>query len=150
VSQAPEGSPADGTLAQRIEWLIANRWPPDAPPPTSNTAAAGAISAATGEELSHTALWKLRTGRSANPTLKTITALAAFFGVPPAYLTAGPEADDIAGQLALLIQLRDLGITGAALQALADMPEESRRAVLEIIAAQDSPGGRGKDDSRGQ
>jgi hypothetical protein len=138
VSQVPEGSPA-GTLAERIEWLIASMWPKDAPPPRTNAEAARAISAATGTELSHTGLWKLRTGRTDNPTLKTITALAAFFRVPPAYLTGGPDADEIAGQLTLLVRLRELGISGTALRALAELPEESRRAVLAIIAAQGDP-----------
>jgi len=87
-------------------------------PRNLNHVAAGAISAATGEELSHTALWKLRTGRSANPTLKTITALAAFFRVPPSYFTDGPDAEDTADQVAMFTMLRDAGISGTGLRAL--------------------------------
>ena len=50
-------------------------------------------------------LWLLRTGRKTNPTLAHLTALAAHFGVPPAYffedaLTEG-VADDPAGRTAL-------------------------------------------------
>jgi transcriptional regulator with XRE-family HTH domain len=141
VTQAPEGSPAGGTLAERVEWLIARMWPAGAPPPSTNASAAAAISAATGTDLSHTALWKLRTGRSDNPTLKTITALAAFFRVPPSYFTDGPDAEAVADQVALLALLRDAGVTGTALRALAEMPAETRRTILDMMGDASASGG---------
>ena len=75
-------SPRRQPLAEKIEWLIQHMWPADAPAPKTNADAAEAISAATGEELSSTSVWKLRTGRGSNPTFKTLMAFASFFNVP--------------------------------------------------------------------
>jgi hypothetical protein len=47
---------------------------------------------------------------SPNPTLKTITALAASFAVPLSYFTDGPDV----GPAAPLTLLCDAGITGTA------------------------------------
>jgi transcriptional regulator with XRE-family HTH domain len=102
------------------------------PPPEGSPA--GAISAATGTDLSHTALWSLRTGRVGNPTLKTIHALAKFFHVPPSYFTDDPESEAVAEQIALLTLLRDAGITGTALRALSGLDPDTRRAVTEMLA----------------
>jgi hypothetical protein len=74
--EGPDDMPGP-TLGEKIEWLIRHRWPADASPSDTNAEVAAAILAATGEELSSTGIWKLRTGRGDNPTLKTLTALAA-------------------------------------------------------------------------
>src|SRR5690606_41847187 len=70
------------SLAEKVEWLIRNLWPADAGPPRNNVETAAAIARATGEDISSTTVWKLRTGRQENPQLRTLTALASFFGVP--------------------------------------------------------------------
>jgi transcriptional regulator with XRE-family HTH domain len=134
VSYAPVESPAGRPLAERVEWLIAHRWPTDALPPATNAAAAKAITAATGTDLSHTALWKLRTGRADNPTLKTVTALARFFRVPPSYFTDDPDSEAVADQVALLTLLGAAGISGSGLRALLALEPESRRVIAEMIA----------------
>jgi ESX-1-secreted protein regulator len=66
-----------------------------------------AILAATGEELSSTGIWKLRTGRGDNPTLKTLTALATL--------------------------LREGGVSRASLRTFADLPAPGRQMVEETI-----------------
>ncbi|HEX6524730.1 MAG TPA: hypothetical protein VF070_32700 [Streptosporangiaceae bacterium] len=128
-----QSQPAERTLGEKIEWLIKHRWPPDAPPPRTNADVADAITAATGEELSSTAVWKLRTGRGDNPTLKTMTALARFFGVPVGYFGEGEAAELIGDELALLTLLRDEGVSRTALRSLADLSSHGRTAVAEII-----------------
>jgi len=126
--------PALGSLGERIEWLIANRWPADVQVPQTNNGIGTAITEATGEKISGANIWNLRTGRTANPTLKTLTALSRFFKVPIGYFSEDPdEAESIGGQLALQALLQDAGITGTALRSLADMSPESRQMIAEMI-----------------
>ncbi len=125
--------PAERTLGEKIEWLVKHRWPADAPPPKTNADIADAITAATGEELSSTGVWKLRTGRGDNPTLKTLTALARFFGVPVGYFGEEEAAESIGDELALLELLRDESIGRATLRSLTSLSGPGRRAVAEII-----------------
>jgi transcriptional regulator with XRE-family HTH domain len=120
-------------LAEKVEWLIQHMWPADAQPPRTNADVAEAITAATGEELSSTGVWKLRTGRGDNPTLKTLTALARFFKVPVGYFGEGEEAESIADNAVLAAMLREKGITRAALRSLGELSSESRQMITEMI-----------------
>lgn len=43
------------------------------------------IEKVTGEQVSHTTIWKLRNGQATNPQLRVIEALARTFGVPPSF-----------------------------------------------------------------
>jgi ESX-1-secreted protein regulator len=139
---------AERTLGEKVEWLIRHRWPADAPPPRTNADVAEAITAATGEELSSTGVWKIRTGRGDNPTLKTLTAMARFFGVPVGYFGDEEQAESIGDELAVLELLRDQGFGRAALRSLTGLSAHGRKAVAEIIEtisrmeqAQDRAGG---------
>jgi transcriptional regulator with XRE-family HTH domain len=124
---------AERSLGEKIEWLIEQRWPADAPQPRTNADIAAAITAATGEELSSTGIWKLRTGRGDNPTLKTMTAMARFFGVPVGYFGEGEAAESIGDEIALLALLRGKDISRESLRALAGLSGPGRQAVAEII-----------------
>ena len=125
---------AGRTLAERIEWLVQNMWPADPPPPRTNTDVAEAITAVTGEEISSTGFWKLRTGRGANPTLKTLTSFTQFFKVPIGFFGDDPEqAEEIGDNLALLILLRDKGVTRKQLRSFAGLSSKSRRMILDLI-----------------
>ncbi|TNY37562.1 XRE family transcriptional regulator [Thermomonospora catenispora] len=131
-----KGPGPSATLADKIEWLIQNMWPPDAPPPKNNIAVAAAISAVTGEEISSTTVWKLRTGRQDNPQLRTLTALAAFFDVPLGYFGPAPEARSIDADLtfqALRHKLDDGTIRPEVLRAFTDLPADIRWLVDELI-----------------
>jgi len=125
---------AGQTLAARIEWLIQHMWPKDAPPPKTNLDAAAAITAATGEELSSTGIWKLRTGRGANPTLRTLNSLALFFKVPIGYFGEEHElAEASSDELAIMVLLREKGISGADLRSLVSLSSDSRELIVDII-----------------
>ncbi|WP_433332938.1 hypothetical protein [Spirillospora sp. CA-294931] len=130
--------PPSATLAQKVEWLIQNMWPADAPAPTNNKEAAAAIAGATGEEISSTTVWKLRTGRQDNPQLKTLSALATFFDVPLGYFGLSGEATSIDDDLtlkALSREIEDGTIRPSVLRALVDLSPESRWLVEEMLLA---------------
>jgi transcriptional regulator with XRE-family HTH domain len=121
------------SLAEKTEWLIQNMWPPDVPEAKTNAEIADAIRKATGEDLSYTAIWKLRTGRGDNPTLRTLTALATFFKVPISYFGEGEEAESVGDQVALLALLRESGVSRTALRSLVELSGESRQMITEMI-----------------
>jgi transcriptional regulator with XRE-family HTH domain len=121
------------SLAAKIEWLIQNRWPADSRPPKNNVEAASAISEATGEELSSTTIWKLRTGRSDNPQLKTLKALARFFGVPIGYFGDDDEAEVTADQVAASSLIGESGLNREALRALVELSDGGRQLVADFI-----------------
>ena len=125
---------AGRTLAERIEWLVQNMWPADKPLPRTNSEIAVAITEATGEEISSTGFWKLRTGRGDNPTLKTLTSLAQFFKVPLGFFGDDPEeAEAIGDQMAMLVLLRDKGVTRRQLRSFAGLSSKSRQMILDMI-----------------
>jgi transcriptional regulator with XRE-family HTH domain len=134
---ATELSPS-ASLADKVEWLIQNMWPDGVATPRNNVEAASAITDSTGEEISSTTVWKLRTGRQDNPQLRTLTALATFFGVPIGYFGFSAEAQPIDDDLtikALLRELRAGTISRDVLRAFVDLSPEARWAVDEMILA---------------
>ncbi|MFD0541345.1 hypothetical protein ACFQY7_53535 [Actinomadura luteofluorescens] len=134
VDEVPPGA----SLAEKVEWLIQNLWPLDADPPRNNVETAAAIAHATGEDISSTTVWKLRTGRQENPQLKTLTALATFFGVPIGYFGFAGESGPIGEDLTLKALRRDVEqgiIRPEVLRALVDLSPEARWVVDEMILA---------------
>ncbi|MEO3827248.1 helix-turn-helix transcriptional regulator [Actinomadura sp. B10D3] len=133
-----EEVPPGASLAEKVEWLIRNLWPAEAQPPRNNVETAAAIARATGEDISSTTVWKLRTGRQENPQLKTLTALATFFGVPIGYFGFSSESDPIGDDLTLKALRRDVEhgiIRPEVLRALVDLSPEARWVVDEMILA---------------
>ncbi|MGI5168009.1 hypothetical protein ACQEU3_27045 [Spirillospora sp. CA-253888] len=137
-SGAVQGISPAATLADKVEWLISNMWPDGAPPARNNVETAAAIAEATGEDISSTTVWKLRTGRQDNPQLKTLTALATFFGVPIGYFgfpgEAGPIDDDLTFK-ALRREVEAGALRTEVLRALVDLSPGARRLVDEMILA---------------
>jgi transcriptional regulator with XRE-family HTH domain len=136
--------PPRGLLAQRLDQLFRTVHPKDRGPYTP-AEVADAINTAAGERVvSATYLWLLRTGERNNPTLRHLTAIAKFFGVPPVYFLPDTEADQAAlpGEvLAALtddkvrnLTLRAAGLSDRSLQAIADMVD-SARAVEGLPSA---------------
>lgn len=133
--QGGSAEAADRSLADKVEWLIQHMWPAGVSVPKSNADVAEAITDATGEEISHSTVWKLRTGRQPNPTLRTLRAFAAFFRVPIGYFGDDEQAHSIEDQLMTLVLLRDTGVDRAALRAFVDLSEDGRRMIAEMIAS---------------
>ncbi|TDD91844.1 helix-turn-helix transcriptional regulator [Actinomadura rubrisoli] len=123
------------SLADKINWLICHMWPADGAQQPSDAEVAAAVQGATNEVISRSTVWKLRTGRQPNPTLRTLNAFATFFKVPIGYFGDGEEAERIEGQLSLLALMRDGGIGNATLRALADLSPEGRQMITEIITS---------------
>lgn len=87
-----------------------------------------------GATISATYLWQLHKGERDNPTKKHLEAIAAFFGVPPAYFFDDELADRVEAELADLAALRDAGVRSLA-QRAAGLPPQGREAVRQMIEA---------------
>ncbi|MBO2463095.1 helix-turn-helix domain-containing protein [Actinomadura violacea] len=136
MSNETEEVAPGATLADKVEWLIRNLWPSDDHPPRNNVETAAAIASATGEDISSTTVWKLRTGRQENPQLKTLRALATFFGVPIGYFGRPSETAPIDEDITLKALRRDVEhgiIRPEVLRALVDLSPEARWVVDEMI-----------------
>jgi transcriptional regulator with XRE-family HTH domain len=132
------GNPGDlppQTLADKVNWLI-DRAHPAGRGPYSNAEVAALIEKVTGEQYSHTTIWKLRNGQATNPQMRLIEALARTFGVPAAFFF-GDYDDEQAGllreQVELLALVRDAGVTSAQLRALLELSPGARQAVADLI-----------------
>jgi ESX-1-secreted protein regulator len=129
------GEPRPRTLAGKVNWLI-ERAHPAGRGPYSNMEVSALIAKVTGEEFSHTTIWKLRNGQAANPQMRLLQALAATFGVPPAFFFDGYDEDQSAqlmDQVELLTLMRDSGVTSTQLRALAALTPAARQAVVDLI-----------------
>lgn len=119
-------------LAEKIDLLFKTVYPADRGPYSLQEVADG-IERITGEKVSHNTLWKLRTGKSDNPTKRVLEGLAAFFGVNPAYFFQENLSEDIRNQIELLAMLRDTGIRGAQLRTFFELSAEGQEMVAEMI-----------------
>ena len=119
------------TLAQKLDHLFRTVHPGTRGEYSFEEVAA-AIRGRGGPTISATYLWQLRKGLRDNPTKKHLEALAAFFGVPPAYFFDDDAARRIEAELALLATLRDTSIRQIALRAVGLSPE-SLSALTEMI-----------------
>jgi transcriptional regulator with XRE-family HTH domain len=129
----PEGSLR--TLADKVNWLIDNAHPAGRGP-YSNTEVTQLIEKATGEEFSHTTIWKLRNGQAANPQMRLIEALAKTFGVPPAFFFSDfddQQASLLREQVELLALIRDSSVTAAQLRSLLELSPEALQAVADLV-----------------
>jgi transcriptional regulator with XRE-family HTH domain len=125
------------TLAERVSWLVERVHPPGRGP-YSNYEIAALIGKVTGEKVSHNAIWKLRNGQAANPTMRLVNALAQVFGVPPGYFYG--EQPIPGEQAEVLTLIRDSGITASQLRAFAGLTPEGRQAIADLIAQASHPG----------
>ncbi|RKN56424.1 hypothetical protein D7231_34725, partial [Streptomyces klenkii] len=114
------------TLAQKLKWLRDLKAPKGEPPP-SYEVTARQISAATGVSISGPYFWELATGRTTNPKLHHLQALAKYFSVPVGYL-ADDQADfhQLESELELLHTLKRGGVRDITIQGtqdtVADLP----------------------------
>jgi transcriptional regulator with XRE-family HTH domain len=123
------------TLADKVEWLVSHAHPVGRGP-YSNAEITALIEKATGEQFSHTTIWKLRNGQAANPQMRLIEALARTFGVPPAFFFDDfdtRQARLLREQVELLALIRDTGITSAQLRTLLGLSPAALQAVTDLI-----------------
>ena len=120
-------------LAEKIDLLFKTVHPADRGPYSLQEAADG-IERLTGEKVSHNTLWKLRTGKSDNPTKRVLEGLAKFFGVSPAYFFQENVSEEIRHQIELLSILRDTGVRGAQLRTFFELSPEGQEMVAELIS----------------
>ena len=123
------------TLAEKVNWLI-DRAHPAGRGPYSNAEIVALIQKVTGEEFSHTTIWKLRNGQSTNPQMRLIEALAHTFGVPPGYFFGDfdeRQTDQLIEQAELLAIIRDAGITNIQLRMFGSLSDEGRQVIVELI-----------------
>lgn len=123
----------DRTLGEKIDWLFEHAWPAGTEAARNHIDAALAIEEATGEEISSTTVWKLRTGRAENPQLRTLTALATFFGVPIGYFGSDNDSAAAADELSLRVLLADPRVGAGTLRAFVALPAETRELIAECI-----------------
>ncbi|WP_053170419.1 hypothetical protein [Streptomyces sp. SBT349] len=114
------------TLAEKLKWLRDMKVPKGEPPP-SYEVTARQITKATDVSISGPYFWELTTGRTTNPKLHHLRALAKYFSVPVGYL-ADEQADSrqLEAELELLHALerddvRDLNRPGTN-DANGDLP----------------------------
>lgn len=130
---------ADGgvkrTFAEKLDHLLLTVHPKGRKPYSMDEVAA-AIAAKGYEHVSAGYIWALRRGERDNPTIKTVEALADFFGVPPGYFLDNDEelVQRVDSQLGLLTKMRDAGIENLAMRA-AELSPDSREAVARLIDA---------------
>ncbi|UWM49690.1 hypothetical protein N0X72_12070 [Streptomyces carpaticus] len=112
------------TLAEKIQWLRELKTPRGEQPP-SYDATARQISQTTGVSISGPYFWELATGRTTNPKLHHLQALARFFTVPIAYLS-DVEADftQLETELELLRALKQRGVRTIKVQGARQEPAD--------------------------
>ena len=109
------GEPGLRTLAEKVRWLIDTAHPAGRGP-YSISEVCFLIHKATGEEVSHTTIWKLANGQSKNPSKRLIELLARTFGVPPAFFFDDFDEHQLGlmrEQVELLTLARDAKITSS-------------------------------------
>ena len=138
--EATEGTaaePALRTLADKVNWLI-DRARPAGREPCTNAEVAALMERATGVQVSHTTVWKLRNGQAANPQMKLIAALARTFGVHPGFFFDDFDENQ-AGlpreQAELLALVRDARVSSTQLRVFLELSLEARQAIIDLIAA---------------
>ncbi|GAA4947760.1 hypothetical protein GCM10023205_04670 [Yinghuangia aomiensis] len=129
---AGSGRSGDGrTLSEKLAHLFGTVHPASRGP-YSNAEVAREIRAAADDDagLSASAIAQLRSGAKTNPTMKTIEALASFFGVPPAYFFDDAVARQTDAEIAEITAMRD--VQSVAMRA-SGLSEGSLKMVLAVI-----------------
>ncbi len=113
-------------FAEKVNQVFETVHPPGRSPYTNREVARWLEKNSTNGEptLSENYIGLLRSGKSRNPTIQTVEALARFFGIPPAYfLESGSTASAIHEELQLIASLRDAKVHGIAARAATLDPE---------------------------
>jgi transcriptional regulator with XRE-family HTH domain len=109
------------TFAARLNRLFDTVYPPGRGPHTS--AEVIAALKAEGVTMSAPYLSQLRSGNRTNPSSTTMTALANFFRIKPAYFTDDEYYEKLDKELSWLATMRDEGVRRIAVRAVGLSPE---------------------------
>lgn len=123
--------PQRQVLAERLEYLFRSIRE-SGRREYSNEDVAEAITRDQGVTISASYIWYLRTGQRDNPTLKHLTALATFFGVPAAYFFDDTVSEQVEGEIALVTALKDSGVREVAMRA-SGLSDKSLDTIAEVI-----------------
>src|SRR5579862_3474198 len=119
------------TLAQKVDWLFEVRRHPQGRPFTY-----GQVQRATGNRITASYVWKLRTGAMSNPGLCALEALADFFQVPLDYFSQGGEYLEDSLRVAFALP-EDRVARQDALQMVTEhvggLSDEGLRTVMEVV-----------------
>ncbi len=120
------------TLAEKLKRLRDMKTPPGQPPP-SYEITARQITHTTGVSISGPYFWELVTGRTTNPKLHHLQALARYYHVPVAYL-ADDHTDhhQLESELQLLHTLKHNGTHTIELQATDD-PDTDLATIQHLL-----------------
>lgn len=133
TSSGSVAPPPPVTLAEKIEYLFAHVHPGKDRPYTLQEVVARARDLGTAT-ISLGFLHALRTGKSANPTVQHLQALASVFNVPVEFFFNDDVTERVIPQLKLLTLLQERGVTSIALRA-ADLSPAARDTLLAVIEA---------------
>lgn len=154
----PKGGSDDLTLAHKLDRLFATIHPRDRGEFTYREVEAGVreLVSKTGEtegSISASYVGQLRKGRRANPTVKQLHHLAAFFNVPMTYFVGTPaqveaidaqmalvQVEAIDAQTALMQAMGNHGLRDLAMRISALTPEGLRAVVDYVATLENMPG----------
>ena len=129
-----EGAAMESNLSERLRSLFDKVRRPDGRRWTLQE-----VAQATGLSVSY--LWRLRSGRAANPTRAVLERIAAFFGVPVSFFLEGDEGSALpelaTGSDSQVVALLDEAMAAYSKNQLAEAETLARRAVQEAEAAKD-------------
>ncbi len=119
------------TLAQKVDWLFDVRRTAQGRQYTY-----GQVQRATGNRITASYVWKLRTGAMSNPGLCALEALADFFQVPLDYFSQGGEYLEDSLRVAFALP-EDRVARQDALQMVTEhmgsLSDEGLRTVMEVV-----------------
>ncbi|WP_019546687.1 helix-turn-helix domain-containing protein [Streptomyces sulphureus] len=127
------------TLAEKVDHLFTSIHPKDRGPYSYKEVEAG-IQKQGGPPMSSSYIWQLRTGKRDNPTMRHLEALAAFFGISPAYFFDDEAAARIDAELSMLTSMRDSQVRTVAMRANGLSPETLETIQGFIERARDLEG----------
>lgn len=119
------------SFAQKVDWLFEDR----------RTARGrqftyGQVQRATGNRITASYVWKLRTGAMSNPGLSALEALAGFFAVPLSYFADGGEYLE-PGLSQMKSPSKEPVDLGDALELVQEgtskLPGDKLRAVIDVV-----------------
>ncbi len=123
------------SFADKLNLLFDTIQPGHRGTPYSSKEVAASIRAA-GGSISDVYIWQLRTGRRTNPTKEHIEALAAFFGVSPAYFFDDNANRRTIADLATLDRLRRLNVHQVSLRTVLQdqgLSQASQQIIQQMV-----------------